>query len=133
VRMWDVEYGTPLGGEDVAYGDEGTAADASRGARLFRKCRACHTTTPDGANKAGPTLYGIFGRPSGSVEGYPYSEALAGGRFVWTEETVDTLFEEGPDAFVPGSKMPLQRMPDPEDRAELISYLKEVTAVAGGD
>jgi cytochrome c len=132
--LWDVEYGTPLGGEDIAYGGaDGTAAEDSRGARLFRKCRACHATTADGGNKAGPTLYGIFGRRSGSVDGYPYSEALADGRLVWTEETVDTLFAEGPDAFTPGSKMPLQRMPDPEDRAELIAYLKRITAIGGQD
>ncbi len=50
---------------------------------------------------------------------------------MWTEETFDKLFELGPDAFTPGSKMPLQRMPDPRDRAELIAYLKQITGAAG--
>ncbi|MDH5557503.1 MAG: c-type cytochrome, partial [Alphaproteobacteria bacterium] len=128
VRIWDVEYGSPLGGElsETAVGtgnDEG-----GRGARLFRKCQACHTVDPDGGNKAGPTLYGIFGRPAGTVPGYPYSNALSGIDLLWTEENIDRLFAEGPDLFTPGSKMPLQRMPDPQDRAELIAYLKRISS-----
>jgi cytochrome c len=47
---------------------------------------------------------------------------------VWTAETVGRLFEIGPENLVPGSKMPLQRMPDPEDRARLIDYLEQATA-----
>jgi len=46
---------------------------------------------------------------------------------VWTEETVDKLFAIGPDHLLPGTKMPLQRMPDRQDRADLIAFLKEVT------
>ena len=38
------------------------------------------------------------------------------------------LFAEGPHEYTPGSKMPLQRMPNPQDRAELIAYLRAVTA-----
>ncbi|MCK4869435.1 MAG: c-type cytochrome, partial [Alphaproteobacteria bacterium] len=127
VRIWDVEYGIPLGGELTELTGGGHEGDGSRGARLFRKCQACHTIDSDGANKAGPTLYGVFGRPAGTVEGYPYSNALTGTGIVWTEENFDRLFDEGPDLFTPGSKMPLQRMPDPRDRAELIAYLKRIT------
>jgi cytochrome c len=133
VRIWDVEYGTPLGGALTELAGTGQEEDGSRGARLFRKCRACHTIDPDGANKAGPTLYGVFGRPAGIVEGYPYSDALIGTGIVWTEETIDRLFAEGPDIFTPGSKMPLQRMSDPQDRAELNVYLKRITDPKRGD
>jgi cytochrome c len=101
--------------------------DGSRGAQLFRTCVACHTVTPDGGNRAGPTLYGIFGREAGSHPGYPYSETLRESDLVWTEETVARLFEVGPDEFVPGSKMPLQRMPNERDREELVAYLKRMT------
>ncbi|MCK4866518.1 MAG: c-type cytochrome, partial [Alphaproteobacteria bacterium] len=127
VRIWDVEYGIPLGGELTEMIGAGHDEDGSRGARLFRKCRACHTTEIDGANKAGPTLYGVFGRLAGTVEGYPYSDALVGTDIIWTEENIDRLFAEGPDQFTPGSKMPLQRMTEPRDRAELIAYLKRIT------
>ncbi len=105
---------------------------ADRGAKLFGACRACHTVAEDGGNRAGPTLFRLFGRRAGSVPGYPYSEALARSGIVWSEETVDRLFALGPETFTPGSKMPLQRMPDPADRAALIDYLKRVTMPSEG-
>jgi cytochrome c len=101
--------------------------DDSRGAELFRKCVACHTVTPGGDHRAGPTLYRLFGRVAGSHPGYPYSSALEDSDLVWTEETVARLFEVGPDVLVPGSKMPLQRMPSAKDRADLVAYLREIT------
>jgi cytochrome c len=104
--------------------------DGSRGAELFRKCVACHTITPDGGHRAGPTLYRLFGRTAGSHPDYPYSAALERSDLVWTEETVARLFEVGPEVLVPGSKMPLQRMPDAEDRAALVAYLRRVTGPA---
>jgi cytochrome c len=114
-------------GAPVAVAQEPAAAD-ERGAELFRKCVACHTVTPDGGHRAGPTLHRLFGRVAGSQPGYPYSPALQDSDLVWTADTVGRLFEIGPENLVPGSKMPLQRMPDPEDRARLIAYLKQVTA-----
>lgn len=107
------------------------APEGDRGARLFRACAACHTVTADGGNRAGPSLHGLFGRPAASVAGYHYSEALARSGIVWSEETVDRLFALGPETLTPGSKMPLQRMPDPVDRAALIAYLKRVTRPSG--
>ena len=101
--------------------------DGSRGAELFRKCVACHTVTPDGGHRAGPTLHRLFGRTAGSHPDYPYSAALERSDLVWTEETVARLFEVGPDVLVPGSKMPLQRMPNAGDRAALVAYLRRVT------
>jgi len=132
-RLWDLEARSEIGSSDAE--EELAAAAASedestRGAKLFRTCVACHTTTADGANRAGPTLYGVFGRRAGTVEGYNYSAALRGSSIIWSAETIDRLFDEGPDRYTPGSKMPLQRMPSAEDRAELIAYLKQVTGPA---
>jgi cytochrome c len=107
--------------------------EGSRGARLFKKCAACHTVTPDGGHKAGPSLHGLFGRTAGSRADYPYSEALRVSGLVWTGETVARLFEIGPDRLLPGTKMPLQRMPDAGDRAELIAHLKRITAPGAAD
>ena len=90
-----------------------TQEDDSRGAELFRKCAACHTVTPDGDHRAGPTLYRLFGRVAGSRPDYPYSAALEESDLVWTEQTVARLFEVGPEVMVPvprcrssGSRMP---------------------------
>ena len=117
----------------VARVEEGAPAVDGRGAVLFRKCVACHTVTPDGGHRAGPTLHGLFGRVAGTHPDYPYSAALRESDLVWSAKTIDRLFDVGPEVLVPGSKMPLQRMPDPEDRARLIAYLKQVTGAAGPD
>jgi cytochrome c len=103
-----------------------------RGALLFRKCAACHTLNPEGGHRAGPSLYRLFGRVAGSHPDYPYSTALEESDLIWTEETVARLFEVGPEVMVPGSKMPLQRLPSASDRADLIAFLKEATAPDAG-
>ena len=101
---------------------------ASRGEKLFKTCSACHTITPDDGHRAGPTLHGLFGRKAGSHPDYSYSEALQKSDLIWSEETIDELFAIGPDHLLPGTKMPLQRMPDSQDRADLIAFLKQVTS-----
>lgn len=134
VRLWDIATGQEIrDAKPVAAASPAapaavlTSAELERGAALFRRCGPCHTVTPDGGNRAGPTLHNIFGRRMGSVEGYPYSPALRKGDIVWTAETVGDLFTRGPDVVTPGSKMPLQKLVSPEDREALIDYLKVVT------
>ena len=100
-----------------------------------RKCSICHTLTPDDGNRAGPTLFKIFGRRAGSLLGYPYSPALKGLELVWTPETLGKLFELGPHVYTPGSKMPLQKIADPAKRGALVRYLEaasEPGAKTGG-
>ena len=104
-----------------------TGAAPGRGEKLFKTCSACHTITPDDGHRAGPTLYGLFGRKAGGHPDYRYSKALEESDLIWTEQTIDKLFAIGPDHLLPGTKMPLQRMPDSQDRADLIAYLKRVT------
>ena len=99
------------------------------GARQFaRKCSICHTLAPEDGRRAGPSLHGVFGRRAGAVTGYPYSDALVNADIVWTEETIDALFREGPESVTPGSKMPLQRIGSADDRHDLIRFLKSRTA-----
>lgn len=93
-----------------------------------RKCSVCHTLTPDGANRAGPTLHKVFGRRAGTLPGYVYSKALLESQVIWNEETIGRLFDDGPDVMMPGTKMPIQRLKSVERRDELIRYLKEATA-----
>lgn len=100
----------------------------SNGERQFRrKCSICHSLSDDGTRRAGPTLAGVFGRPAGTVEGYNYSDTVANLGFDWNEETIDQLFDLGPDHFIPGSKMPMQRIVKPDDRRDLIQFLKDNT------
>jgi cytochrome c len=100
----------------------------SNGERQFRRnCSICHSLSDDGARRAGPTLAGLFGRKAGSVDGYSYSDTVAGLGIDWTEDTIDQLFDLGPDHFIPGSKMPMQVIQSPDDRADLIAFLKDNT------
>lgn len=128
LRVWEVRTGRLLGPETEVASSTDLTFDGGEGARLFRKCAICHSISADGGGRAGPTLYRIFGRRAGSVADYPYSGALRDSDVVWTEATLDDLFEHGPDRMTPGSKMPLQRIPNAHERAELIAYLKRITA-----
>lgn len=102
--------------------------DMSNGERQFaRKCSICHALTGGSARKAGPSLHQLFGRKAGTLPGYNYSDTLVNSKVVWNETTVDLLFAEGPDEYIPGSKMPMQRITGPGDRQDLVEFLKEAT------
>jgi cytochrome c len=96
------------------------------GAQVFRACVACHTLKPDEGPRAGPTLAGIFGRRIASLPGYDFSPALKALDIVWTPETVSKLFELGPAAYTPGTKMPEQRV-GAHERAALVKFLEKAT------
>ncbi|MEC8196212.1 MAG: c-type cytochrome [Pseudomonadota bacterium] len=98
---------------------------ASNGERQFqRKCSICHTLTGDSARRAGPTLKDVFGRRAGTVADYSYSDTLLTSDIVWSAQTIDALFDLGPDVYIAGTKMPVQRIARAEDRADLIEYLR---------
>lgn len=100
--------------------------DAAAGADVFKKCRACHEVGASATNKVGPILNGLFGRKSGTIAGFAYSDANieAGAKgLVWTEETFAKYIED-PRGFMPGNKMAFVGVKDAEDRVDLIAYLK---------
>ena len=102
--------------------------DIGNGERQFaRKCSVCHTLQVDGRRRAGPTLFGVFGRQAGTLKGYPYSDALINSTIVWNEVTIDRLFKDGPDVVTPGTKMPIQRMKNAQDRQDLVRFLQSAT------
>ena len=135
----EVVYGWPvemLGAYDPAGETDHSFLRApeemENGERQFmRKCSICHALTPPPSRKAGPTLYGLFGRQAGTVPGYAYSEILDGSGIVWNDTTIDALFDLGPDHYIPGSKMPMQRITAAEDRQDMIDYLRRATATEG--
>lgn len=128
VRRWNAVTGDHIGSVPVASADDPLAAYAGdRGAEIYRACIACHTLTPDDGNRAGPTLHGIFGRRIASLPGYNFSEPLKKMDIVWTPDTVAKLFEVGPMAYTPGTKMPEQTIGSAEDRQALVEFLKKAT------
>ncbi|GGK45112.1 c-type cytochrome [Salinarimonas ramus] len=128
VRAWDARTGEPSSGPILEAAEDPLARFAgSRGAEVFRACAACHTLSASEGERAGPTLAGIFGRRIGTAQGYDYSPALVAMDIVWTPQTVAALFEHGPTAYTPGSKMPEQRILAAEDRRALVDFLAEAT------
>ena len=102
------------------------AGDASRGAKLFGQCAACHSTTA-GEHLTGPSLAHVWNRKAGSAEGFHrYSEALKKSGLAWTEPTLDKWLAD-PQALVPGTSMSYRGLKDAEARDDLIAYLRAVS------
>jgi len=102
------------------------AADgnAGRGEEIYMRCLACHTLAH---NRVGPRHCGLFGRKAGTVPTYAYSSAMKKYGVTWNEETLDR-FLENPLKTVPGTKMGYAGIKDPQERADLIAYLKQATS-----
>lgn len=125
IRRWDAITGEPAGGVAIATPTDPLAIYAGdRGADVFRACIACHALSADEGERAGPSLAGLFGRKIGSLPGYRYSDALKNMDIVWTPETVAKMFEIGPMAYTPGTKMPEQTIGSADDRKALVEFLK---------
>jgi cytochrome c len=116
------------GGGAPAAVDLGTllaAADPAKGEKIFAKCTSCHTINQGGDNGIGPNLFGTVGQPIGEGKGgFAFSNALSGHGGNWTYEN---LFDwlKSPKAFADGTKMSFAGLASPEDRANVIAYLKE--------
>jgi cytochrome c len=128
IRRWDALTGDPVGDAVAGMPSDPLAPFAGdHGAEVFRACIACHTLHADRGARAGPTLAGIFGRKIATLPGYNFSPALKKLDIVWTPETLGKLFELGPMAYTPGTKMPEQRIGSAEDRAALVRFLERTT------
>lgn len=99
--------------------------DAAKGKRVFAACMTCHAVQ-EGRNNVGPSLYGIVGRVSGSVPNFKYSEANLNANVTWTEENLFVYLEK-PTEFIPGTIMAYPGLRNPQDRADVIAYLKSPT------
>ena len=104
--------------------------DPKNGEKIFKaRAAQCHTLSKS-SRGVGPSLFGVFGRRSGSETGFNYSEAMSRHSHVWTEETLNA-FLENPKKFMPGTKMSFAGLKKPEDRADLIAYLKSESETSG--
>ena len=128
LRRWNATSGEPIDAVVLGAPDDPLAAYAGeRGAEVYRACIACHALTPDEGNKAGPSLAGIFGRRIATLPGYRFSDALKKMDIVWTPETVAKMFEVGPAAYTPGTKMPEQTIGAADDRKALVDFIAKAT------
>jgi len=104
----------------------GYTGDAVRGQSVYERCLACHAIAYD---RTGPRHCGLFGRRAGSVPGFAYSDAMKRSGIVWNEQTLD-VFLKSPMTAVPGTSMGYAGVADPQERADLIAYLKQAPACA---
>ena len=105
-------------------------ADVAAGQQAFRPCAACHTPDEGGANKVGPNLYGVVGRPIASHEGFSYSAAMRefsqGGSVVWDYDHLSE-FLKSPRNYVAGTSMAFAGIRNPQQEANLIAYLRTLS------
>tara|TARA_Y100000741_G_scaffold55045_1_gene37994 strand:- start:380 stop:910 length:531 start_codon:yes stop_codon:yes gene_type:complete len=102
------------------------SVSAAEGAKVFKKCAACHSINEGGSNKIGPALWGVLGRSVGSVPDYKYSKAMAAYGKNWSFEEMNGFLLK-PKEWIKGTKMSFAGLKKAEDRAAVILYMNENT------
>lgn len=55
------------------------------------RCAQCHNLAASEGNKIGPNLHGLWGRKTGQVEGFQYTDANKQKGIIWQDETLVSL------------------------------------------
>ncbi len=100
------------------------STSAAEGAKIFKKCAACHSIAQSGGNKIGPALWGVLGRQAGSVSDYKYSKAMAAYKKVWSFDEMNGFLIK-PKEWIKGTKMAFAGLKNEKDRAAVILYMNE--------
>jgi cytochrome c len=107
----------------VVLATPGLAQDPSKGKELFeRRCGGCHSLDRD---KEGPRLRDVYGRVSGSVSAFKYSDALKNARITWNSDSLDKWLTDT-DKLVPDNDMTF-RVVSADERSSIIAYLKQLS------
>ena len=102
------------------------STSASDGAKIFKKCAACHSIAQGGGNKIGPALWGVLGRKAGTVSGYKYSKSMVAYGKPWSFEEMNGFLTK-PKDWIKGTKMSFIGLKSAKDRAAVILYMNENT------
>ncbi|MGB0631047.1 MAG: c-type cytochrome [Alphaproteobacteria bacterium] len=103
------------------------SADVDKGKRAFNKCKACHTVDKGGKNAIGPNLWGVVNRAPAAVDGFKYSNALAGMTDKpWTYENLNAFLLK-PRTYAKGTKMSFAGLKKDSERANVIAYLRSLS------
>jgi len=105
------------------------SADLSNGEAKFAVCRSCHAVSPDGEDMTGPNLWSVFGRKAGSKPGFSYSDDMKAAGWTWDADRIQSWIAN-PRAVLAGTKMTYVGMSDPNDRRDVVAYLKVISSPA---
>ncbi len=111
----------------VSFTSAANAQDVAAGEKSFNKCRACHQVGETAKNSVGPELNGLFGRHSGSVAGYNYSDANKKSGITW-DDAVFAEYIKDPKAKIPGTKMAFAGIKKEDEIKDLTAFLKQFAA-----
>jgi len=113
-----------------ALADTHPIGDAERGAKIWKKCKACHQVGPKAKNRVGPNLNDIFDRTAGTLEDFRYSadmkRAGADG-LVWSWDELDA-FLKNPKSMIPRTRMKFRGLKNHDDRVDVMAYLRQFSA-----
>lgn len=99
------------------------SGDPDHGREVFAKrCAGCHALDRE---KEGPRLRGVFGRKSGSITTFKYSEAMKSANVIWDASSLDQWLTD-PDKFIPDSDMDF-RLSNVGERIDVIAYLRQLS------
>ena len=99
------------------------AMDAEKGAKVYKKCKSCHTADASKKDGTGPHLWGVVGRPKASIDGFSYSEAMTEKGGVWDYEALNDFLIK-PSKYIPKTKMAFNGLKKESDRAAIIEFLR---------
>ena len=103
-------------------------ADPAKGETTAAICKACHAFEAGAPSPIGPNLHDVVGRKIASVEGFNYSPALkAHAGEVWSYENLNHWITN-PQAFASGTTMAFPGLPDAQQRADVIAFLRTKTS-----
>ena len=120
---------TEKNSEDIDSGNIMTlfaSTSVDDGAKVFKKCTACHSIAQGGGNKIGPTLWGVLGRKAGSISDYKYSKAMAAHGKTWSFDEMNNFLIK-PKDWIKGTKMSFAGLKNAKDRAAVILYMNKNT------
>src|SRR6478735_3328788 len=103
-------------------------ADAAKGETDAAVCKACHSFDKGQPSPIGPNLHDVVGRKIASVEGFSYTPALkAHAGEVWSYENLNHWITN-PQTFASGTTMAFPGLPDAQQRADVIAFLRTKTS-----
>ena len=102
------------------------SAEPAQGKAVAQQCTPCHSVDREAKTIDGPPLWDIVGRRKASIRDYKYTPALKAVGGTWTYDALNAYIAQ-PAWTVPGVGMKMAGVPSPQDRANLIAYLRTLS------